>query len=197
MTRSSILLLGAAVLTFSTLAITSDGMAADTYDFDKAHTDVVFTVNHLGFSKTVGRFNDVDGVIVFDEAAPEKSSVEVSIKTSSIDTNHAARDEDLRGENFFNVAKHPEMTFKSTKVEPTGENAAKITGNLTMLGVTKPLVLEVTFNKVAESPFKPGTIIAGFSGRTSLMRSEFGMSAAVPAIGDEIDIMLEVEAFRR
>ncbi len=173
--------------------------AADTFDVDPAHADVGFTVNHLGFSDTFGRFNKVEGVILFDEDKLEASSVEVTIDAASVDTNHAKRDEDLRSENFFDVAKFPTITFKSTGIEKTGENTGRITGDLTLHGVTKPVVLDATFINKAPHPLPSynGVIVAGFSGTTKIKRSDFGMTTYAPAIGDEIAIRLAIDTFKR
>jgi polyisoprenoid-binding protein YceI len=180
-------------------AVAAPASAAETYAFDKTHTDVVFEVSHFGFSNTIGRFNEVDGSIVLDEENPENSSVEVTIQADSIDTNHAARDEHLRSPDFFDVANHPTITFTSTSVERTGENTAKVTGDFTLLGVTKPVVLEVTLNALKPHPIPQmdGVMTAGFSASTTITRTDFGMDTYAPAIGVEIPITLEVEALQQ
>ncbi len=194
-------LTGAAVAAAITLpaAIAAPAAAADTYAFDTAHTDVVFRVDHLGFSDTIGRFNQVDGTIVLDEANPENSSVEVTIQAASLDTNHAKRDEHLRGADFFDVETHPTITFVSTAVERTGETTATVTGDFTLLGVTKPVTLEIVLNALKPHPIPSyeGVITAGFSGTATIQRSDFGMDAFVPAVGDEVAIVLEIEAFKQ
>ena len=176
----------AAAATIAALAVpAAPVLAADTYAFDKSHTDVVFRIDHLGFSDTIGRFNDADGVIVLDEA--------------SLDTNHEERDEHLRGTDFFNVEAHPTISFVSTAIERTGDETATVTGELTLLGVTQTVVLETTLNALKPHPIPSyeGVMTAGFSGTTTINRSDFGMNAFVPAVGDEVAIILEIEAFKQ
>lgn len=170
--------------------------AAETYKIDPAHTNLVFVIDHQGYSKMIGHFRDFDGTILFDKDDVAKSSVSIAIKTASVDTHYEDRDADLRSSNFFNAVEFPEMTFKSTTIEKTGDNTAKITGDFTLLGVTEPLTLEVTFNREGPDEFSDD-YKAGFSARGSLKRSDFGMTYAIPAIGDEVELMIEVEAIRQ
>jgi len=165
------------------------------YKIDPAHTAVAFIVNHVGFSNVIGRFNTVGGDVTFDKDAVEKSVVNVTIDTTSVDTNHAKRDEHLRSPDFFNAKEFPKMTFKSTKIEKTGDKTGKLHGDLTMLGVTKPVVLDVTFNKDGVSPASK-LETAGFSARGTVKRTEFGMKYGAPAIGDDIQLLIEVEAVK-
>ena len=171
----------------------SPALAADEFAFDHSHTHVLFFVDHLGFSTTQGEFLEFDGTLMLDTEAPENSSVTVSIATDSIDTGYADRDEHLRNSDFFNVEEYPEMTFASTGVTVTGENSAEVAGDLTILGVTQPVTLDVTLNGLGAHPFN-GSTVAGFSATTTISRSEFGMDFGVPAIGDEIEIRIETEA---
>src|SRR3546814_10546119 len=155
---------------------------------DPEHTTAVFMVNHLGYSNMIGRFNEVSGSFTFDENAPEAASVTLKVATDSVDTNHQRRDDHLRSPDFFNVQEFPEMTFESTKVETTGDRTGRVTGDLTLLGVTRPVTLDVTFNKVAPHPLPPydEVLTAGFSVRGSIRRSEFGMKYALPTtVADE------------
>jgi polyisoprenoid-binding protein YceI len=165
------------------------------YKIDPAHTAVAFIVNHVGFSNVIGRFDTVGGDVTFDKDAVEKSVVNVTIDTTSVDTNHAKRDEHLRSPDFFNAKEFPKMTFKSTKIEKTGDKTGKLHGDLTMLGVTKPVVLDVTFNKDGVSPASK-LETAGFSARGTVKRTEFGMKYGAPAIGDDIQLLIEVEAVK-
>lgn len=165
------------------------------YKIDPAHTAVAFIVNHVGFSNVIGRFNTVGGDVTFDKDAVEKSVVNVTIDTTSVDTNHAKRDEHLRSPDFFNAKEFPKMTFKSTKIEKTGDKTGKLHGDLTMLGVTKPVVLDVTFNKDGVSPASK-LETAGFSARGTVKRTDFGMKYGAPAIGDDIQLLIEVEAVK-
>lgn len=187
------------VVLAAALAAGLPAAAAERYVVDGDHSDVVFLVDHLGYSKTIGRMNEVEGMILFDEEAVENSSVEITIDAASVDTNHKARDEDLRSANFFNVAEYPKITFKSTAVEKTGEATGRITGDLTLLGVARLVTLEVTFNRKAPHPVPSydGVMTAGFSARARIRRSDFGMDAFLPAVGDEVELLIEVEAFRQ
>ncbi len=183
---------------FSVTAGAAGARAADTYTIDPGHADVAFLVEHLGFSKTLGRFNEISGVIVLDEAAPRNSSVSVIIQTASIDTNHEKRDEHLRGADFLDVETHPTIIFSSTRVDPVGARTARVFGDLTLMGVTKPVTLFMTLNAIKAHPLPQynGVIVAGFSGRTTLKRSDYGMGFGLPAIGDELEIILEIEAHK-
>lgn len=182
----------------SAAALTSFAAVAApvTYVIDPGHSVVAFTLDHLGFAKAMGRFNTVGGELVFDAAAPASSSVTVEIDANTVDTNHAKRDEHLKSPDFFNSAEFPKITFKSDKVEVTGEKTGRLAGQLTMLGVTKPVVLDVTFNKVDVSPASK-LETAGFSARGTVKRSDFGMSYGVPNIGDDVALIIEVEATKK
>lgn len=167
--------------------------APDKYEFDKSHTHIIFLINHLGFSNTIGRIKEYNGYFTFDEKEPEKSDIDVTLKPESIDTSIAALDKELRGEKFFNVEKFPTMHFKSTKIATTGKNTGDVTGDLTLLGVTKPVVMHVVYNKSGIHPFT-NNFVAGFTADAALKRSDFGMNAFEPAIGDEVRVHIEVEA---
>lgn len=186
-----LLLTTAALVTFAMPSFAQD--TAVKYDFDKVHTQIVFHVNHVGFSNSYGKFHDFDGHFTFDKEHPENSIIDVTIKTASIDMGDATWDEHMESENFFNVTKFPDMTFKSTGVAVTGENTADITGDLTILGVTKPAVLKVTHNKTDKNPFS-GKDTSGFSATATIKRSDYGMSYGLPAVGDDVNIIIEVEA---
>lgn len=169
--------------------------AAD-FAIDKAHTNIMFSVMHLGYSRMIGQFNDFKGDLSFDPKSAAKSKVSLVINAASVDTDHEARDKHLRSPDFFNVKEFGEIRFVSTGVETTGENTGKIKGNFTLLGVTKPVTLDVTFNGMRPHPLPKykGVLTAGFSARTTIKRSDFGMKYALGGIGDEVDITLEVEA---
>ncbi len=189
-------ILGAGMAAFSLLGVTTAAQAEiEQYKFDTVHTQIIFFVDHLGFSKSEGEFIDFDGGFTFDRGQPENSSVEVTIQTVSIDMDDEKWDEHMKNEDFFNVEKFPTMTFKSTGIEVTGENTANITGDLTLLGVTKPVVLNVTHNKSGKHPFGE-KYAAGFSATASLKRSDFGMTYGLPMVGDDVEIRIEVEAER-
>ena len=173
----------------------AEGDSTEQYSFDKAHTQILFFVDHLGFSKSQGEFLDFDGFFTFDRVHPEKSNVDVTINTAGIDMDDEPWDEHMKSKDFFNVEQFPEMTFKSTTIEVTGENTANITGDFTLLGITKPVTLSVTHNKSDKHAFS-GKYVSGFSATASLKRSDFGMTYGLPMVGDDVDIRIEVEGVR-
>ena len=166
------------------------------FAFDKTHANITFTINHLGFSTAHGRFNTFDGALTIDEEDPANSAVTVTIATDSLDTFYDKRNEHLKSKDFFNVAEYPEMTFKSTSVEKTGDDMLKMTGDLTMLGVTKPVILDVAVPKLADSPMT-GVQTVGFHATGTIKRSEWGMTTFVPAVSDEVDIVIDLEATKK
>ena len=176
------------------VAVAAPAQAADKYKFDTVHSQVIFFVSHLGFSMSEGEFLDFDGGFSFDQKNWGNSSVDVTIKTASISLDDKKWDDHMKNEDFFNVEKYPTMTFKSSKVESKDGKTGTITGDLTLLGVTKPVTLDVTFNKAGAHPFNPKKQLIGFSATGTLKRSEFGMNYALPAVGDEVEIRIEVEA---
>ena len=176
-------------------ALAAKKLPADSYAFDKVHTQIMFSVSHLGFSFSTGSFTVFDGGFTFDEAKPESSTVNVTIDTDSITLHDDKWEEHMKSEDFFNVAAFPTMTFKSTLAEKTGDNTGRLTGDLTLLGVTKPVTLDVIFNKGAVHPYSK-QYVAGFSATGALKRSDFGMVYGLPGIGDEVNITLEVEGIR-
>ncbi len=178
------------------MSMSSAKAAIEQYDLDKPHTQILFFVDHLGFSKSEGEFLDYEGHFLFNRSEPEKSSVEVTIQTASLDMGDEKWDEHMKGADFFNVEKFPAMTFKSTNIKVTGENTAEITGDLTLLGVTKPVTLNVHYNNSGKHAFS-GKYVSGFSATAKLKRSDFGMTYGLPLVGDEVDIRLEVEGNRR
>ena len=167
----------------------------EVYSFDKAHTQILFFVNHLGFSNSQGEFHDYDGHFTFDRTNPANSSVEVTIQTASIDMDDKPWDDHMKNKDFFDVEQFPTMTFKSTGIKVTGKDTADITGDLTLLGVTKPVVLETTHNKSDKHAFS-GKYVSGFSASATIKRSDFGMEYGLPMVGDDVKIMIEVEAIR-
>jgi len=186
-----------AAFTFSAALLAGSQAAfAESYTIDATHAHAAFRVNHLGFSHTLGQFKDITGTLEFDAENPTASAVSVTIATASVDSANEARDEHLRKADFLNVEAHPTMTFTSTNIEVTGEKTGKMTGDLTLLGVTKPVTLDVTLNQAGPHPFDPAKIVAGFSATTSINRSDYGMTYAVPAIGETVEIMIEVEALK-
>ena len=185
----------AASVVLSGMAPTAN--AADKFLLDTAHTSVLFGLSHLGFSKSFGRFNTIEGALTLDAEAPEKSSVVVTIDAASIDTNNKERDDHLRGKDFFDVAQFPTLSYKSTSVKLTGEKTATVTGDLTMHGVTRPVPLEVTLVKTGPHPRDATKTVAGFSARGTLKRSDFGMAYGAPVLGDEVELIIEAETIKQ
>jgi len=167
--------------------------AADTYTLDPSHTNITWHAEHFGFSKPNGKFPGVQGTLTLDEQKPENSKVNVTIQTASILTGIAKFDAHLKSADFFNVEKFPTATFVSDKVEPSGKDMAKVQGTLTLLGVAKPITLDVKLNKIGENPINKKKT-AGFSATTTIKRSEFGMSYGTPGVGDEVVVTIESEA---
>lgn len=179
--------------------------AAETYRVDITHSSFVFSANHIGFTDVFGLFREWGGEFIFDPKEPEKTKVKIEVKTESLDTNDLrvqaqggvrGRNEHLRSADFFNVKEFPTMVFESTKVEKTGEKTGKLHGNVTLLGVTKPVVFDVTFNKVAPHPVPAykGVMTAGFHITGTIKRTDWGMKFGVPNVSDEVKIMIGVEA---
>lgn len=163
------------------------------YKIDPTHTATVFSWNHFGFSTSSANFSDIQGVIKVDNAKPANSSVNVTIPLSSVNTNVPALDKEFQQEAWFNAAKYPNITFKSTKVETKDKKHFKITGDLTVKGVTKPVVLDAVLNKQGEHPMAKVPAI-GFNATTSFNRSDFGLGNYVPNVGDKITVNITTEA---
>lgn len=187
-----------ALIISSALALTTVASAAlpSQWQLDDSHTRVGFSVNHLGFSTTMGHFNDVKGVVNYDVKAPSKTNMSFTIATDSIDTNWDARDEHLKKAEFFNVAKYPTMTFKSTSVKFINPQQAKVTGDFTMLGHTKPLTLDVTLNKIANSPLTKEPVI-GFRATGNIDRAAYGMTAFADGITTNVPIQIDGELIEK
>ena len=165
---------------------------ADEYVLDPVHTQIIFFADHLGFSKSQGKFVDFNGHFSFNPKEPGAASAEVVINTSSIEMNDADWNAHMKNEDFFDVEKYPTMTFRSTKVEVLSDSHAKVHGELTMIGNTGPVVLDVVHNKSALHPFSK-KFTAGFSATTTIKRSLFGMDYGLPHLGDDIEVRIEVE----
>ena len=178
-------------LPFSVSADLSD-VPSGKYTLDSSHGYITFTYSHLGFSNPRVGFNRFDTELELDSSNPENSVVEVTIDASSIDSRVAEFNDHLIGSDFFNTTEYPTITFKSTKVEATGENTFDVTGDLTILGTTKPVTLATTINKAANHPMRNVPTI-GVSASTRLLRSEWGLGAYVPAVSDEVELSIEVE----
>ena len=169
-----------------------------TYEIDPAHFSIGFSSTHIGFAPVLGMFLEGGGSFVFDEETRELSNVDVTIKAASVFTNHEKRDGHARSKDFLFVEDFPEIRFVMTSAEATSDTTGTVTGDLTLRGVTKPVTLDVTWNKSGEYPFGNNYAI-GISASTVVKRSEFGMTYAVENgwVGDETPITIELEAIRQ
>ncbi|GGB43383.1 polyisoprenoid-binding protein [Roseibium aquae] len=168
------------------------------YELDPEHTTLAFTVHHLGFADTLGVFTDVAGTFTYDMDTQALSDLTVTVQTASIESFNAARDEHVRNPDFLNVAQLPVMTFTADGGTPISETTGTVTGTLTLLGQSRPLTLDVTLNKAGPYPFGHQRFVLGISARTSVKRSDFGMTYAVAGdiVGDQVDVIIETEAMR-
>lgn len=196
--------IGAAAIAIAATLALAPPASADVYEIDKDHTEVRFTWDHVGMSRQGGRFRDVSGTLNFDPVNPGNSAVDVRIKVASISTGVAKLDEHLiRSGEFFDAQAFPTITFRSTSVAPTAGKTASVTGNLTMNGVTKPVILDVKWNYSgihplgAINPAYKEVYVSGFSATTLILRSDWGLSRTVPFISDELRITIETELHRK
>lgn len=173
-------------------AAVSAQAAPATYKLDPGHTMVLFTWNHFGYSNPTADLGLGEGTLVFDEQHPAQSSVQVTLPLANLDTHVPDLDKHLKEADFFDADKFPTVTFKSTQVQPLGGHKFKVTGDLTVHGVTKPVVLDATLNKVGPHPMMKVQSI-GFDATATIKRSDFGMGAYVPSVSDEIKIRITTE----
>ena len=174
-------------------------MPAGMYDLDKTHASFIWKVSHLGLSNYTARFTDFDASIDFNPGKPESSKITASVNPASLETDYPYYEEKdfdkklIEDKKWFNATMFPEITFKSTKIERTGDSTGTMTGDLTFLGVTKPVSLNVTFNgAMKKQPFSKKPTL-GFSAQGELKRSDWGFSTYVPNIGDSIELIIEAE----
>lgn len=184
-------LLLAAALTAAPMA----ALAADTYALDASHSQIVFSYNHLGYSTTYGMFSGFEGEINWDRDEVTNSSVTVSFPVRSMLTGWEERFTHFMAPDFFDAADDEMVSFASTGIEVTGDKTAKITGDLTLNGVTKPVVLDATLNQEGDHPMA-GKPWAGFDATTTVVRSEFNLGAFAPYVSDEVQLMISVEAMK-
>lgn len=164
-----------------------------TYQMDPNHTGVIASWNHFGFSNPVAHFGQVDGAIVYDADNVGQSSVSVTIPLAGLDANVEAFNEHLRSADFFDAEQFPTITFKSTRVEAAGDKKLRVFGDLTVHGVTRPVVLDTTINKIGEQPMaRRGA--AGFDASTTIKRSDFGVGKYAPNVSDEVTLRITTEA---
>ena len=182
------------------LLTTALGLAATTamadavrYDLDPSHSQIVFSYDHFGFSTTYGMFSGFEGRIAFDADAPEASTVEVSFPVTTMLTGWEERFQHFMSPDFFAATEDEMVTFVSTGIEVTGEDAARITGDLTLNGVTKAVVLDARLNAAGTNPMTQSDWL-GFDATTTLLRSDFGLGLFAPAVSDEVEVMISIEA---
>ncbi|MGE3066926.1 MAG: YceI family protein [Hyphomicrobiaceae bacterium] len=193
---------GAIALALGAFAMATPA-AAETYVFDKELTSVLFSWNHMGLSRQTARFLDCEGTLEFDPAQPERGAVAVVIKTASLSTGNPQFDKNLRSADFFNAGVNPDITFRSTGVRVTGRQTGEVTGDLTISGITKPVLLYVTWNYTGEHPMAKlnpaylNKVVSGFSAVAKLNRSEWGLDRVIPFVSDEIQISIEAELTRK
>ncbi len=180
------------------LAATQAFAAPATWKIDPDHTVVVFTVMHAGYARVLGRFSDVSGEFVYDPETRTLGKVSATIGAASVDTALAERDTHVKSADFLDAEAHPQITFVADGGTPLTDTTGTVTGDLTLRGVTKPVTLDVTLNQVAVYPCCHGGETVGISATTSLLRSDFGSTYALPVfVGDEVRITLEFEAIRQ
>jgi polyisoprenoid-binding protein YceI len=170
------------------------GAEAESYQVDTVHSFVHFKVRHFGVGNVWGRFNQLTGSVAVNDADPAKSSIQVEVKTDSLDTGNQKRDQHLKGPDFFNVKQFPAISFKSKEVKKEGE-AYQVAGDLTLHGVTKPLTVKVERLGAGKDPM--GGVRAGYETTFTVKRSEFGMSTMVGPVGDEVQLTVSAEAVKK
>ncbi|MEL0438664.1 YceI family protein [Phycobacter sp. K97] len=186
-------LLLAAALTGATA--TAAVAAPEKYALDASHSQILFSYNHLGFSTTWGMFSGFEGEIMFDQEDPAASSVSVSMPVMSMFTGWEGRFDHFMSKDFFEASEDEMVSFTSTGIEVTGENTAKITGDLTLNGVTKSVVLDAKLNQTGDHPMA-GKPWAGFDATTTLVRSDFGLGKFAPYVSDEVEVQISIEAMK-
>ncbi len=176
-------------------AATFASAEAEKYVLDASHSQILFSYNHLGYSTTYGMFSGFEGEIMFDQENPAASSVTVSMPVKSMFTGWEQRDGHFMSADFFGATDDEMVSFASTSIELTGENTAKITGDLTLNEVTKSVVLDATLNQVGDHPManKPW---AGFDATTTLVRSEYNLGQFAPFVSDEVEVKISIEAMK-
>lgn len=165
---------------------------AGAFNADPNHSKITWSVSHFGFHTYLGQFSSFTGSLTLDPKAPEQAQLAVTIDTNTLGTLNPALDTHLKSADFLDVAKFPQATFKATSIKRTGDKTADITGDLTLHGVTKPVVVHATFNQVGTGPADRKYTV-GFSGKALIKRSDFGVKSYVPAISDEVTLQIETE----
>ncbi|TGQ63907.1 MAG: polyisoprenoid-binding protein [Mesorhizobium sp.] len=172
--------------------LATERAAAGTFDIDPVHSGIAFFIDHLGFSQVIGIAKEFSGTFAFDAAQPANSSLDVAVKVAGISTNNNQRDSDIQGADWFNATEFPQITFVGREFKAVDAKSGTITGDLTIAGVSKPVTLDVTFNKEGQNPWDKSHVV-GFSARATIKRSDFGMKASLGMIGDEVSLLIQVE----
>jgi polyisoprenoid-binding protein YceI len=180
------------LFTAATASSSTAWAAAETYTYDPLHTQVLFSINHMGYTNVHGRFDKFTGGFTFDEQKPEASTANITIDVNSIDLPDATWNEHTK-EKLLEAAKFPAISFKSTGVKKTGDKTAALTGDLTLHGVTRPVTLNVIFNKAGTNPMMQNRKDAGFTVTGTIKRSNYGLGAFIPMVGDEVALTIEVD----
>ncbi|PXX90760.1 hypothetical protein DIT71_09460 [Marinobacter vulgaris] len=189
-----------AATTAAGLALASPSALAEpaTYVLDEEHFSMAFEIMHIGYAPVMGMFRDVEGQFEYDEETKELTSGTLTFKSKSVFTNHDKRDDHLRNEDFLNSGKFPDITFEVTGFETTGDNTGVVTGDLTLLGQTRPVDVDVILNKSAEYPIGHKEYTLGLTAETTLNRSDWGMTYGIEndLVGDEVRLRFGLEAIR-
>ena len=169
------------------------------YRLDREHAVIAFLVDHVGYAKTLGRFTDFEGTIMYDPETQELGAVEITVNPASVYSDNEARDNHVRQSDFLDVENHPVIRFTADGGTAESDTEGSVTGELDLLGEARPLTLDVTLNKVAEYPFGHQRQTVGISARGTVVRSEYGMTYAVEngLVGDEVDLIIEAEFLRQ
>lgn len=197
--------LGLSMASLSAFAVNTpiSELPAGDYELDKTHTSILFKVSHMGLSHYTGRFTDFDATLTLNPEDITKSKLVASVKPASIETEHQNysstnfNKELGEGAQWFNGLKFPQVTFKATKLTKTSETTGTMAGDFTMLGVTKPVTFDVTFNGAYASKPMANVPALGFSAKAIIKRSEWGMSTYVPNVGDDVTILIETELHKK
>lgn len=182
-------------LAAAALSVSAAHAEPEKYLLDASHSQIVFSYNHLGFSTTTGMFSGFEGEILFDQETPANSSVNVSMPVMSMITGWEKRFQHFMSDDFFGASEGDMVSFASTGIEVTGEDTALITGDLTLNGVTKSVVLDAQLNQAGEHPMA-GKPWAGFDATTTLARSDYGLEKFAPYISDEVQVEISIEAMK-
>ena len=180
------------ILSLALLFTSLPALCAETLPIDPSHTAVIFSWNHRGFSHPVARLEQISGNVLLDRSDMTKSSVSVTLPLGGLRTGNDVLDRRLKGAEFLDAATYPAITFKSTKIETVGTNALKMTGDLSVHGITESVALDVTINKIGSS--SDHKVTAGFDADVMLRRSDFGVGRYVPMTGDELSVHMTLEA---